>query len=312
MSVHYVGVDGGGTKTRALVVDAQGREVARAEGGPAMADASAPQVAADAVEAVVRAALDSAGVALPVAALWAGLSGAGREASRSAVELDLARRGLSESVRVGTDVEAAFHDAFGDGPGVLLISGTGSIAWGRAEDGREGRVGGWGHHIGDEGSGYAIGLEALRRVVRDVDGRAPDTGLHEAVLAHLALDSVEDLVRWADSASKAEVASLAPVVAGVADAGDSVAGEILVEAVEDLQGHLLTILTNLGPWQEPPRLALGGGLLQPGGPLRDAMERVVTAYHLAPRDRPLDGARGAARLAMAAGGVNRPLPGESA
>jgi len=303
VSRYYVGVDGGGTKTRAVVLDEAGTEVGREEGGPAIADASAPDLAAKAVAEVVRAAVTAAGAELPVAALWAGLSGAGREAARSAVELELERLDLAEVVCVGTDVAAAFHDAFADGPGVLLIAGTGSIAWGRAEDGREGRVGGWGHHIGDEGSGYAIGLEALRRVARDADGRAPETKLRTAVLAHVHEDSVDGLVQWTAGASKAEVAGLVPVVAEVAAGGDAVAGEILVHAVEELEGHVLSILTNMGPWSRPPELALAGGLLRPGSPLRGPLEKVLARHHLTAQDRVLDAGRGAARLAMAAGGA---------
>jgi glucosamine kinase len=304
MSRHVIGVDGGGTQTRAVVLDEDGTEIGRAEGGPAIASARDPLGPARAVAGVARAAATAAGVRVPVGVLWAGLSGAGREAARSAVELELGRLGTARAVHVGTDVQAAFHDAFGEGPGVLLISGTGSIAWGRNEGGREGRVGGWGHHIGDEGSGYAIGLEALRRVARNADGRAPATGLQRGILEHLRLSRAEDLVQWSADASKSQVAALASVVTEAARNGDGVAGEILGHAVEELEGHVLTLLENLGPWQKPPGLALGGGLLGPGGPLRIAVESVLAKQHLRPVERPLDPARGAASLGRALLGKN--------
>lgn len=298
MSRFVVGVDGGGTHTRAVALGEDGREMGRAEGRPAVADARDPRVAAQAVAEVCAAAARSAGRDLPVDVLWAGLSGAGREASRSAVELELERMNVAGAVHVDTDVGAAFHAAFGDGPGILLIAGTGSIAWGRSETGREGRVGGWGHHIGDEGSAFAIGLEALRRVARHADGRAPQTRLQRAVLDFLGLMGVEDLVHWAAGATKAQVASLAPVVAAASSVGDSVAGEILVNAVDDLEGHVLAILENLGPWEDPPRVALGGGLLRPGRPLRKPLEAALARHRLTPLDRELDPALGAARLAL--------------
>lgn len=299
MSPYFAGVDGGGSKTRAVIVDADGTEVGRAVGGPAIADAANPEAAANSVMRVVTAAVERAQLPLPVTALVAGLSGAGREASRSAVELELERMGLAETTRVATDVSVAFQDAFADGPGILLIAGTGSIAWGRAEDGREGRVGGWGHHIGDEGSGYSIGLDALRRVARHADGRAPETNLRNAILAHLGEHSTDGLIQWASGATKGEVAALAPVVGAAAASGDSVAGEILVHAVEELEGHVLAILTNMGPWARPPELALAGGLLMPGGTLRESLTTVLAKHRLQPLDRVLDGARGAAQEAMA-------------
>jgi len=250
---------------------------------------------------VVRAAALEAGVSLPLTALVVGLSGAGREASRSAVELELELMGLSARTRVDTDVAVAFHDAFADGPGVLLIAGTGSIAWGRAEDGREGRVGGWGHHIGDEGSGYAIGLDALRRVARHADGRARETGLLKAILSHVGVADLDSLVLWTADASKADIAGLAPIVAEAAAGGDGVAREILADAVDELEGHVLTILTTMGPWQHAPQIMLAGGLLMPGGSLRESVERALAKHSLTPLDRVLDGAMGAARLAMVPG-----------
>ncbi len=296
MSRHVIGIDGGGTRTRAVVVDEGGTEVGRAEGGPALAGTLDPLGAAQAVAGVARAAATAAGVQVPVDVLWAGLSGAGREAARRAVERELGRLDLARDVRVGTDVEAAFHDAFSGGPGLLLIAGTGSIAWGRAEGGRAGRVGGWGPRIGDEGSAWALSLDALRRVARGADGRAPRTGLQEAILGHLRLSRPEELVQWVADASKRRVASLAPVVCAAAERGDSAASQILARAVQELEGHALTLLGNLGPWRDPPRVALGGGLLEPGGPLRSAVERALVRHGLRPIDRALDAARGAASL----------------
>lgn len=297
MSAFFIGVDGGGTGTRAVVLDAEGLEVGRASGYAAVADALRPGLAAGAVHDVCLTAAQAVGRSLPADGVWAGLSGAGREAARSAVEMELGRLNVGATVRVDTDVKAAFHDAFADGPGVLLIAGTGSIAWGRAEDGREGRAGGWGHHIGDEGSGYALGKEALRRVTRHADGRAPATDLLHRVLEHLRLDRVEDLVAWVNEAERSEVASLAPLVVETARSGDGVAGEMVQRAIEELEGHVLAVLENLGPWAAPPPVALSGGLLQPGGPLRSAVEDALEKHRVRVVQRVLDPALGAARLA---------------
>jgi glucosamine kinase len=281
-----------------VVLDEAGNEVGRADGRAALADAGAPHLAANAVADVCAAAAKDAGRSLPVDLVWAALAGAGRETARSAVEMELKRMVVATDVHVDTDVDAAFYGAFGDGPGILLISGTGSIAWGRAEDGRVARVGGWGHFIGDEGSGYAIGLDALRRVARHADGRAPHTYLQKMVQEHVKVERVEELVHWALRANKADVAGLATVVARAVEQGDAVAGEILVRAVEDLESHVEAILEKLGPWQQPPRLALAGGLLRPGRALRAPLMTLLEKYRLSVLERPGDPALGAARRAL--------------
>ncbi len=297
MSPYFIGVDGGATRTRAVLVDARLREIARAEGGASIADPQAPERSADVIALVVGDVMERAGVPAPCRALWAGVAGAGRETVRSGVRMALERFDLASRVEVGTDVEAAFEDAFDDGSGILLVAGTGSIGWGRSEAGIVGRVGGWGSLLGDEGSGYAIGLEALRRITRDADGRGEPTRLEELILGELDLDDVESLVMWAQMVTKGEIAALVPLVVEASRGGDAVAGEILVEAVEELEGHLLTLLDNLGPWSSRPRVAMTGGLLDPDGPLRRPMESTLQQHRIDLVNRPLFPALGAARLA---------------
>lgn len=291
-----IGVDCGGTGARAVVLARSGAVVGRADGPGALASVVDPTAAVRAVVAVVREAAALAEAPLPADVLWAGIAGAGREASRTAVEFSLGRTGLARVVRVGTDVEAAFHDAFGDGPGVLLVAGTGSIAWGRAHDGREERAGGFGHRFGDEGSAYAIGVEALRRAAWAVDGRGRGTVLADRLLARLRLASVNEAVTWVATATKRDVAALAPLVVAAAAEGDDVAARILAGAVEDLEKHVHAVVAKLGPWPEPPGLALSGALIQPGGALRDALTRALESAEVSLLDRAVDPAMGAARL----------------
>ena len=298
MSRFVVGVDGGGTSTRAVVLDDSGAEIARVEREGAVVTVEAPHEAASAVAVAVRAAAEQGGVTLPVTALWAGLAGAGGEAARDAVTAVLFGAGLAESIEVGTDVEAAFHDAFGDGPGVMLVAGTGSIAWARDESGVMHRVGGWGQHVGDEGSGYWIVMEALRRVTGAEDGRSAATALRESVLESLGFIDPTELVAWVASASKGEIAALVPDVAHAASAGDAGAVDILGRAVDMLARHLTAIIERSGPWSHTPRLALWGGLIWQGGPLRDPLLTVIAGHDLPLLDAELDPAMGAARMAL--------------
>ncbi len=299
MSV-FIGVDGGGTRTRAVVLDGSGAELGRAEGEGRVVTSDAPQRAVEVVISTIRSAADRAGVALPAAALWAGLAGAGQAArARTRVLASLLDAGLAGVVHVGTDAEAAFHDAFGAGPGILLIAGTGSIAWGRGDSGRSVRAGGWGRHLGDEGSGYRIGLAALREVVQAEDGRRPPTGLRAAALERCGVPSPGGLVAWIEEASKAEVAALAPMVAEAAAQGEPAARAIVEQAVSDLEAHALAILERIGPTRERPALALWGGLLAEGGPLREPVRAALAERGLRALETELDPSRGAALLARA-------------
>ncbi|MEX1182368.1 MAG: BadF/BadG/BcrA/BcrD ATPase family protein [Gemmatimonadota bacterium] len=293
-----IGVDGGGTRTRAVAVSEAGTELARVTGEAGLVDPADPGTAAASVARLVIAVAAAAGAELPVYALGCGLAGAGRQAERDAVRAVLLTEGLADRVVVAGDAAAALQDAFGSGPGVLLVAGTGSIAWGRSVDG-EARVGGWGALLGDEGSGYCLGVEALRAAARASDGRAPPTCLTDALLAHTGVAEPPALIAWAAAAGKAAVAALSSVVLACAAEGDPAAAAIRDEAVRQLVE--LAVCAARRVRLDTPRVALAGGLLAPGAPLRD---EVVAGIRAAlPRatisDRTIDAAMGAANLALA-------------
>jgi len=297
------GVDGGATRTRVVFLATDGTELARAEGPPGLVDPRWPERAGEVVAALVRDAARDAGVPLPLDALWAGLAGAGRGEPRDGARSALAASGVARVLVVGTDVEAAFGHAFPEGAGILLVSGTGSVALGRSRDGREVRVGGWGALLGDEGSGYSVGLEALRRLVRARDGREEPSSLTARVLEALSLREEEELIAWASSATKSQVAALVPVVGAAAAAGEGAAGRILDEAARALLRHVLAARDRTGPWASgAPAVALAGGLLEAGGTLRERVAALIREEGLPLRADPVDGALGAARLA---GGLTR-------
>ena len=294
----FLGVDGGGTRTRVALVDGAGRECARAEGPPTLVDPANPSATIDVITDLCREVASEGGVDLPVAGLWAGIAGAGTEPTRGVVEAALREAGLSSATSVGADAEATFHDAFPSGPGILLLSGTGSIALGRGADGSSLRVGGWGVHLGDEGSGYRIGMWALRALARGEDGRGVATDLRDPVLEVLGLARPADLIKWIASAGKDDVASLVPLICEVAEAGDQAATTVIEEAVDALVGHVRTLVRRLEPWPDTPEVALGGGLIEEDGPLRLRVIQAIEGLSYQHLDRALDGARGACSLAM--------------
>lgn len=301
----FAGVDGGGTRTRAVIIDADRRELGRAELDGAVVTVHEPERAAEAVRSAVTRAAEKAGVALPVHVLWAGLAGAGATAPRAAVTRALRAVDLAERLIVGTDVEAAFHDAFPEGPGVLLIAGTGSIVWARDREGVEYRVGGWGRFLGDEGSGYRIGLDGLRTLTRAEDGRTEPTRMREPLLERCDVSSVDELVAWTDRASKAEVAALAPVVIEWAERGDHGAREVVDGAIEALCVHLAAVAAAMGTGPDERssvEVVPWGGLVAPGGPLEKRMTATMTEMGFPVRAREIDPPMGAARLARASVG----------
>jgi N-acetylglucosamine kinase-like BadF-type ATPase len=294
----FLGVDGGGTRTRVALVDEAGHECARAEGPATLIDPANPNATIGVITDLCREVVSIGGADLPVEGLWAGIAGAGTEPTRGVVETALREAGLSSSTSVGADAEATFHDAFPSGPGILLLSGTGSIALARGADGSRLRVGGWGVHLGDEGSGYRIGMWALRALVRGEDGRGVATDLRDPVLKVLGLAGPADLIKWITSARKADVASLVPLICQVAEAGDQAATNVIEKAVDELVGHVRTLMRRLEPWPATPEVALAGGLLKEDRPLRLRVIRALEELPCLPRDHAPDGARGACSLAM--------------
>ncbi|MDT8341451.1 MAG: BadF/BadG/BcrA/BcrD ATPase family protein, partial [Longimicrobiales bacterium] len=216
-------------------------------------------------------------------------------------------------VGVGTDAEAAFHDAFPAGAGILLLAGTGSVAWGRSRAGTVARVGGWGPQLGDEGSGFALGMAALGAVLRAEDGRGPATALRAAVLAHAGVDDPAALPAWAAAAGRARVAALAPAVVEAQRTGDGVAGALVEGAVAALSAHATALRERLAggaggraPGPGPahtappaPPVALAGGLLGPGRPLRAPVRRALAERGFRVQEPPVCPERGAAALARA-------------
>jgi N-acetylglucosamine kinase-like BadF-type ATPase len=292
-----LGVDSGGTRTRALLTDGEGRALGEGSGPSGLLDPGDPSGSAAAIELACRQASERARIRLPVDALWAGVAGAGREEARVVLEQALEEKGLARSVRVGTDVEAAFHDVFGaDAPGILLVAGTGSIAMARGPDGETARCGGWGTLLGDEGSGYRIALDGLRAVCRADDGRDRPTILTRLLLGASGVLGPSGLVPWMARAEKAEVAELAPLVIRSAEAGDPVAVRILDDAVTELIRQAEVAAFRVG-YRPPFEVALTGGLTAEGGPLRERLSGALGRHGFGVRPETVIPARGAAALA---------------
>jgi N-acetylglucosamine kinase-like BadF-type ATPase len=293
-SAILLGIDSGGSHTAVVVGDRHGRVLARAEGpGSAMRPGGAERSAAVIVD-VARRAATQAHVTLPATVALIGAAGAGRAPEQEALATAVLTAGVAARVDVRGDVEIGLAAAFGDGSGVLINAGTGSIAYARTPDGSLHRAGGHGWQIGDEGGGYWLGRRALSAAARARDGLEESSTLLKRLLLALELETFDDLIRWTATATPAQVAALAPHVLNAANEGETVAQRAVEEAATEL-AQLVKILTQHFAGTDPIRVATVGGLLRVGSPLLAALRaRLATEI---PR----------ARLGDTGGSVDAPL-----
>lgn len=160
---------------------------------------------------------------------------------------------------------------------VLVISGTGSCCYGRTPDGRTAKLGGWGHLLGDQGSGFDLGMRAVRRVVQDFERSQRWSALGQKILAHLQLNEPDALIPWARDADKTEVASLAPVVID-ASRRDRAAREVMQAAANELADAALACAQRLVPKPSGVRFVLAGGVLLEGRPFARQVTQRIRAH----------------------------------
>lgn len=302
MSDIVVGIDGGGSRTRAMVADGTGTAIVTVEGEASAVRPGESERSAEVIAATVRDALASCDMThVAPKVLCVGVAGVGRDAERESLWRALVSRDVASEVVVHTDAMIALDDAFGEGAGVLVVSGTGSVGFGRGPTGAFARCGGWGPTCGDEGSGAWIGRRALSIVTAAHDGREPETALTGGILTAAEVNDVEDLIAWAASATPGTLARLAPVVLSVAQTGDLRANSLVSLAVEELVLHARTLGRRLfGDERAAIPLALGGGLLGRGTLLRRRLtHRLKSAVPgAAVRDEEVVAVRGAVRGAL--------------
>ncbi|MCB0115529.1 MAG: hypothetical protein KDD84_15630 [Caldilineaceae bacterium] len=276
----FLGIDGGGTKTEAVVMSADGAELSRSQAGSANWNSVGAETAHTHLGEAVDRALASAGITrTEITSVCIGASGVDRPPDRARMTAWLTEMFPAARLAIHNDaVIALAAGTGGDVYGVVLISGTGMIVYGFDRAGNRRRAGGWGALMGDPGSGYALGAAVLRAVTWAVDGRAPTTMLIDCVLSHLKLTEAQQLVAWAYTDFAWErFAALAPLAIECAAAGDAVAQTILDEGAEGLAVAVKAVVVGLNLQAQPIPLILAGGMLRPG-PYQDAVRHRVGLF----------------------------------
>lgn len=259
-----LGIDGGATSTVALLAEAAtGRVLGRGHGGPSNIQAVGEQAALSELDRAIGSAFQAAGlVSAPVAAAALGL--AGIDLDGVDVIRDWAERvQLAGKLSIANDATLLFAAGTPEGWGLAVIAGTGSIAFTLDRNGQQGRAGGWGYLMGDEGSAFQLGLQGLRAACRSADRIGPATQLLSALLARLGSANPRDFIPavYRGSWDKAAIASLAPIVLELAVAGDKVAHKIVEKQARELARTAAGAVVNAGLPREGLPVALTGGLV---------------------------------------------------
>jgi N-acetylglucosamine kinase-like BadF-type ATPase len=256
----FLGIDGGGTKTTCVIGDKDsvlGNGAAAGSNVIRLGEAKAREALAAAIgQACAAANIKPA----QIERTCVGLAGAGRPEIRN-----LVRRVLTEfvsgDIEVVGDMVIALQAAFGNGPGVMVIAGTGSMAYGRNASGDTLRAGGWGFSVFDEGSGHWIGRFAIAAIMRDYDETGEEnSALWDSVKKYWGLTTREQLVLTANSSPSADFAGLLPAVLFAADSGDALAQSILTQAGTELARLAKIVIRRLFSDGDKVPVAMAGGV----------------------------------------------------
>ncbi|MBI4475636.1 MAG: hypothetical protein HY654_00595 [Acidobacteria bacterium] len=272
--MHYVlGFDAGATKTMCLLADEEGRIVAQVRGGGANLQLAGELGLEKVLHELMARALGERTI-VPKA-VCIGMAGVDREDDAATVRAIMTRIAYQARIVVVNDALISLLAGAGDEPGVVIVSGTGSISYGRDGRNRAARSGGWGHVLGDEGSGYWIGRQALRAVVREADGRSQRTSLTPRVLAHFGLNQPSDLIRavYGKPLTPSAVAALADCVREAHAERDPVATRILDHAVTELLSSASSVVRQLSLEQEAFPFVLAGGMFRAAPWLAEELTR---------------------------------------
>jgi glucosamine kinase len=306
---YYLGVDGGASKTVALVTDENGSPLGDGLAGPSNHLRVGIETASRNIERAVNKAFVAADVtSREIVWAYCGIAGADHPAHRQEVVDSLSIFFPRGNFTVDNDARIALTGAVGFGGGVVVIAGTGSVAFGRNEDGFEARAGGWGPILGDEGSGFGIAREALAAIVRAWDGRGPATSMTGMLQREWNMKP-EDIPRfvYAPATHTDDIARFGKLAIEAAGTGDEVARKILEEGGRELGDCAVAVAKRLDLLDEAFPVSYTGGAFNAGPlllePMRSVINRTAPRATIGPPQKtPVEGA---AMMAMRAAHAGR-------
>ena len=259
---HVIGIDAGGTKTLCQLADASGTVIAEARGPGANLQASGELQVEKVLHSLMEQAIGDRPIVPSVICL--GIAGVDRPDDAEIVRGIMKRIGYKARVIVVNDALVALEAGVPGQPGVVIISGTGSICYGRNAQGEAARSGGWGYVLGDEGSGYWIGRAALRAVLREADERGQRTALTPLLLEHFGVERAQNIIHqvYHSNLKPAAIGALARCVHAAYLDGDQVAVGILRGAANELEAAAISVARRLQLVGTSFSFILAGGIFR--------------------------------------------------
>jgi N-acetylglucosamine kinase-like BadF-type ATPase len=288
MSTYYLGVDGGGTKTQAVIVDDVGNVCGIGVAGASNFGNTSVELARQSIGATVHLAAAEAGIDdSHFAAAFLGIAGVVSESDRNVVReiAQQLRLAPEDAIGVDHDCRIALAGGLAGETGIVQIIGTGTSCFGMNAQGERWMSGGWGHLIADEGGGYWLGIQAIKAAAAAYDGRGEATLLHDAVLQALRIEGIPQIMQrlYSSKITVSEIAALSHVVVAAAEQHDRAAQAIIASGMDEVARCVVAVAQRL-TMGDAPSLVSVGGMMQAGSiittPLAQAVLRRLPACRI--------------------------------
>lgn len=277
---YLIGIDGGGTNSRLIAVSEEGQVLGRSRGRSTNLESNSIATVKEHLNNLIRKAITDNGLRLKdCAALCIGTAGVDTERARLRYEGLLATMDWGIPCRAVNDVVIALYAQTQGAPGLMILAGTGSIAYGIDREGRQWRCGGFGHIVADEGSGYWVAREGATAALRAFDRSGPPTRLTEDIRQKLNFQEFDEILEFVYGKNKSDLAQLSHVVTHAEAQGDPIAQDIMQRAELELVRMTAGVIEELKMGDDAYPMIFGGGFLRGCDSLREGVKRRLLARY---------------------------------